>query len=328
MNKKSIRPLFYITTLFILLFALIGCQPSESQPSREGTTSGGQIESGRESNEDDVPSEVQGEAAGEGQTTQASADPLDTAQQNWTEGPHADTFVVDDQGKNNSCAKCHAPINWMPTMDDIPESCSACKFELEPPPPNIPEEEWTDIPCLICHQENKKGVIQAEYSWLEIPALEEYAAVNTSTELCQKCHKTDNLPNHGMVNVGGAHAEMQCTECHQAHSTATSCSSEDCHPDSSMDSTDLTPGHDQEHQEVSCVACHDGAGWEIDLDDELGYWTTYYSWEFTIKNGDDEMVVDNGVVPFSSHNIVLEVDCERCHFPDNPWGLKREIETP
>ena len=73
----------------------------------------------------------------------------------WLSSPHADAFVLDVEGNNNTCARCHAPVNWLPSMDDLPESCFTCKFELEDPPPYIAESDWVDIPCYVCHEKDK-----------------------------------------------------------------------------------------------------------------------------------------------------------------------------
>jgi hypothetical protein len=97
----------------------------------------------------------------------------------WESSPHADTFILDDNGQNNTCAQCHAPINWLPSMEDLPESCFACKFELEPPPPTIAESEWLDVPCKVCHKVDKKDNVEPEYAWLECP-LDEYGGYYSS----------------------------------------------------------------------------------------------------------------------------------------------------
>lgn len=330
MKTKNKIPFLLLTILVTLAFILIGCQsspepklPDDSSTAVQQDTAG---ENGGDSSADAARVSADDDSSGESEA--AGLDPLELAQQEWEKSSHANTFVVTDQGKNNSCAQCHAPTNWMPSMEDIPESCSTCKFELEPPPPYIPEEEWEDIPCLVCHEENKKGVIQSEYSWLEVPALEEYTAVETPAELCLKCHGENNLPDHGRVQLNDAHADMQCTECHQAHSTEVSCSSADCHPANGDPADPPPPGHDEAHQDVSCVACHDSSGWEVAYDEDREQWITYYSWESTIENGEEEMVVDTGLTPFTSHTVSLEVNCERCHFPDNPWDLEVEVSSP
>jgi hypothetical protein len=330
MKKNKIGQLVLILSLAFLVLLAVGCQSPESQPTSNGGVAETQGVHGdnNTNNESEVGS---GNSASEGNGSESELNPIADAQQIqqlWETSAHASAFVVDDQGKNNSCAQCHAPINWKPTIDDIPETCLVCKFELETPPPFISENDWMHVPCLVCHEEDKKGIIQAEYTWLEIPALEEYASVETPTELCLKCHETTSkAPEHGTVVVGGDHAGMQCTECHQPHSSTTSCDSADCHPDV-FTSTDSVIGHDEEHQDVFCAACHDSAGWEVGPDEELGYWMTYSPWTFEIKVGEADTIVNTGIVPFTSHEIVLEVNCERCHFSENPWSLEESVEAP
>jgi hypothetical protein len=324
MKKIRIGQLVVILGLSILVLLAVGCRSPESQSVSNGDSAepqGNQVEDNNQGSESsDKPENT--ETVGDSGT-----ESLILAQQQWETSAHANAYVVDSEGKNNSCAQCHAPMNWMPTIDDIPESCLACKFELETPPPFISENEWFHIPCLVCHEENKKEIIQPEITWLEIPALEEYVSVETPTELCLKCHDTDDVAEHGMVIVGGDHKDMQCTECHLPHSTEVSCISGDCHPDV-FTAADAVPGHDEAHMNVSCAACHDSAGWEVGPDEESGNWTTYSPWSHEIKIGEADSIIETGVIPFTSHEIVLEASCDRCHFTQNQWGLTENVETP
>jgi hypothetical protein len=236
----------------------------------------------------------------------------------WLSSPHSDTFVLDVEGKNNTCARCHAPVNWQPSMDDLPESCFTCKFELEDPPSYIPENEWVDIPCYICHKVDKKENIQPGFAWLEIAAIGEYAEVATSTELCQKCHNEVDLPNHPVSQVGGAHIDYACTDCHDAHGTTTSCGAVECHEDVVKPVTPIA-GHDEDHQMVSCEACHDADGLVVGPSEDEGIWTTY----ILVSSGEGEIAV-----PHTSHNIILDAPCENCHFTENPWGLSESVSAP
>jgi hypothetical protein len=311
----------------ILAISTAGCLTSAFVSPAPDDTPQSQISEEKEApaKQESGPEEGEGEATSK--PDEPAKDPQLIAQQEWESGPYVNTFVLDDQGQNNTCARCHSPANWMPSMDDIPESCQSCKFEVEPPDPTIPQEEWSDIPCQVCHQEDKKGNIQPEIAWLEVPALEEYASVDDATELCLKCHDTQNVPEHGTVNVAGVMADFQCTKCHNAHSTAASCDAEGCHQDI-LTPPEPIPGHDQDHKEVACVACHDGAGLEVRPNEELGYWITYLPWLVETEVGDSETKTASGTVPFTSHNISLEVNCQRCHFADNPWDLTVEIDSP
>jgi hypothetical protein len=133
----------------------------------------------------------------------------------------------------------------------------------------IKEEEWEHIPCKVCHQV-KKDEVQAEFAWLEIAAIEEYAEVASSTELCLKCHG----------------------ECHEVLASI--------------------PGHDEDHQAVSCMACHDADGLPVGPDEQEGIWVTS---------------LEQAGAPYTSHNVQLEAPCDRCHYPGNPWGLSDSVST-
>jgi hypothetical protein len=200
-------------------------------------------------------------------------------------------------------------------MDDIPEACLTCKFEIDPPPPFISAEEWTNIECNVCHKVSKKGEVEAEYAWLLFLQIQEYEQVASSTELCGKCHAEADLglPDHESILVDGAHVDYFCTDCHDAHDTTATCSTVGCHEDVLAASADIS-GHDEDHASVACVACHDASGLEIGLDEERGIWFTF------LAPG-----TEGGT--FTSHNIVLEAPCERCHYPENPWGLIESVST-
>jgi hypothetical protein len=239
---------------------------------------------------------------------EAMDDPA-TIHADWAESPHADTYVMSADGKNSSCAACHAPVQWVPSMEDMPESCGSCKFEVDPPPPVIVEADWTHVECKVCHAE-KKGKIQPQVLWLEIAAIEEYAEVSSHSELCLKCHLAGELAGHVSVQVQGDHYGYECTDCHQAHDTEISCSSAGCHQDVLGDDAGIS-GHDEDHASVSCEACHDAAGLRVGPQLETGEWTTF----LPVEAGEIEWK------PFVSHNTAINVDCERCHHADNPWDL-------
>lgn len=235
----------------------------------------------------------------------------------WQGGPHADAYVVDSGGSNSSCARCHAPVNWIPTMDDMPDSCFACKFEIEPPPPVIAEAEWANIPCEVCHEVDKKGNVEEGYAWLEIAQIGEYAEVASPTEICQKCHAEVDLPEHKAIQLGGAHSDYECTECHDAHDTGATCGETSCHQEALGPDNEIA-GHDVDHEEVACVACHDGSDMEVGPpEDGDSGWTTLAS-----IPGED----GTALIAVTSHNVVLEADCDRCHFIGNPWGLSESVE--
>lgn len=310
-----------IAGILIVILLVTACSGSPEEPGSNNQDSGAPVAttSSSDGSTDGSEDTDTGPETGE--------DPIELAQQEWQSSAHATAFVVDGEGQNNSCARCHSPREWMPTLDDIPESCQACKFELAPPPPFIEESAWQNVTCVMCHQEDKKGNLQPEVSWLEIPPLDEYASVETHSELCLKCHDTEGIAEHGQVDVGSGHADMQCTECHSPHSTTATCVTGDCHAGVLSD-TDETPGHDDDHKDVSCAACHDSAGWDVGPHPETGIWVTFGPWSYQETVDGEVTVLDSGTTPFSSHDLGLEVNCERCHFSGNTWGLTESVEIP
>jgi hypothetical protein len=300
-TRPYTMPVNFIIILILFVSILTACQSTDTSPTAT-----------RSSTELEPSSQVTQGAPPE---TEAPEGP-DAIQVAWQGSSHADAYVLTDAGENNACARCHAPVNWIPTMDTIPESCLTCKFEIDPPPPFIPEEEWTNIECKVCHRA-KKGKIEEEVAWLEIAPIEEYADVASITELCDKCHLGDGLPDHSQVVVRGAHEGYECIECHDAHDISASCSDTDCHEDVLATSTTI-PGHDEDHASVACVACHDAGGMEIGWVEGESIWSTLIV---------SELEEEFPSKPFASHDIVLAAPCERCHYPGNPFELSESVST-
>lgn len=315
--RKS-HHLFWMV-LLILALSLAGCSSapaSESNPTGQGEHNASASSEAQPSNngEEAVAVEETGTNTGVPAAPQPEALPSEEEspeqiEAKWKVGPHAQTYVLDSAGKNSTCARCHAPVNWIPTMDDMPESCYACKFEVKPAPPLIEESSWTHVECKICHEVKKKEV-QPEVSWLEIAQIEQYAAVASVTELCLKCHIPVDVAGHIGVSSAEAHSEMVCSDCHDAHDTTASCSEAGCHEALEVPGA-VIPGHDADHAKVSCSACHDAGGLEVGPDG-AGSWVTFHP-------ASAEGIIEQRA--YTSHNTVREAPCERCHYADNPWGL-------
>ena len=283
-------------TILVLALVIVACQPEGDSPTPGESTA---------PPAEETDTEPVSQGAIESDSAQALPTPL-PPEDGWLTSVHADSFVMTEDGVNSTCARCHSPVNWVPTMDDMPESCYVCKFEIDPPPPVIKEEEWEHVPCKVCHQV-KKDEVQAEFAWLEIAAIEEYAEVASSTELCLKCHGEVDIPDHRPIQVSAVHADITCTECHDAHATTATCSNSDCH-----EVLASIPGHDEDHQAVSCMACHDADELQVGPDEQEGIWVTS---------------LEQAGAPYTSHNVQLEAPCDRCHYPDNPWGLSDTVST-
>ena len=283
--KDSFRFLFFLGVILViasLALFLVSCQSNDTATAQP-TAAGGQTQ-----------------PAG----ATESGPPPPTPEELWLTSAHANSYVTDDSGKNMICARCHSPINWIPSLEEMPESCFVCKFEVDPPPPLVAEGVWAGVSCKVCHKV-KDGEVDPQYRWLDNAPLEEYVDVESTTELCRKCHTPVDVTDHFVFDVGGGHAGYDCTDCHDAHSTEANCSSAGCHEDVLAPANPIA-GHDEAHQMVTCVACHDADNMEVGLDEEQGLWRTF---------------------PTISHNIITEAPCGRCHYPGNPWGLTEDVSV-
>lgn len=304
MKKQSYPSLQVLLIAALVLMFLAACsdQPVVTQPPTTGDSSPLPTSNGSV-----LPTET------------AQKPTLEDIRTAWQLSAHANTFVKDEKGENSDCARCHAPVNWTPTIDDLPESCSVCKFEIKEAPKYIPEQTWESISCKVCHQSDKKGNLQPEIKWLEVAALDEYSTVADATALCMKCHAPENQREHVSIQLAGVHAAFQCIQCHNTHTLSASCANSACHTD-----VLAIPGHDADHRAVACVACHDAAGMEVGPGEDQATWQTFAVWTYTAL-GEQEQT---SVIPFTSHNIQKSVTCERCHFEDNPWGLSSTLSLP
>ncbi len=246
----------------------------------------------------------------------------------WSKGPHANTY---DGGSssNTYCAQCHSPLNWNP--DATSDTASVVSMG-----------EWQNISCDICHA-SSGGQVSASIAWWDQVAVQN-EPLASGAQLCEKCHQNPDEA-HSQVKLGGSvHVGFTCVNCHDPHSTAASCSNSGCHaeirPESSIPPGTPTGGqhpnngsfcgganchpaatqaalsnssiHGAVHASVSCIACHDSSGLEVTPSEDLGAWTTLHTVE---RDGVQTRI------PYQSHEIQAGVDCTRCHFDGNQWGL-------
>jgi len=319
LTKKSVFPICVTLLALLTAFVLSACSPggvSSPDGANNQENTGDQVSSTSNQNDSltqNTPDNGDSSSGGEPVATEGSVDMIDMIPSYWQVSAHAQTYVVNADGENSACTQCHAPVNYVPPLDEIPDSCFVCKFEVSVPPPLIDQDVWTNINCNICHETDRKRNILPEYKWLEVPILLEYAEVATSTELCLKCHVQSDLPGHKpQPNLANAHADMVCSDCHDAHNLEAGCSTGDCHADV-LAGGETIEGHDQDHQLVSCVACHQTGGLPFGMTDDSGEWLPLIS--ITPIGSDPDLVT------YSSHDIVRESACDRCHFSGNPWDL-------
>lgn len=284
-----------------------------------------------------------------------TTDPQVQFWQAWQTSPHANTYDL-GKGPNTYCARCHSPRNWDPqAIIDPPPNCVSCKFSFEASPrlaqnnPLVPQEEWQNIRCNTCHEVTDGIASNAVVWWNQ--ATNQYEPVDDSRALCGKCHTDTETLRHQRTLGLKAHADFTCTTCHDAHNTTASCGQSECHSEivqnTGFVSAPATPpgGHPEQitgfcggpachatatqvaggeqmihgsvHAMVTCVACHDAGGLEVGPFENI--WTTWRTTELLGRANRE---------PYQSHTLQKQVDCARCHFEGNPWGLQPLTNSP
>jgi len=190
------------------------------------------------------------------------------------------------------------------------------------------------VTCDICHQ-SLNGVITEEVArWDQNSG--QYELVSNDNDLCLNCHQ-------GYDHAETAHKDFGCLECHDQHDPNASCF--DCHEqiidlsnqipatpvgghNNGMDSACSGSGchsmatqaakmpfstHGIQHARVACSACHDADELQVGPFPDGSAWASWIS-----------SPVDGIEVPFYSHNLQYKVNCQRCHFENNLWGLSTD----
>jgi hypothetical protein len=285
-SQKSIDAGITLLTLLALSFLSVSCSSRPSCESVEATTIAILAATG-------TPS------------------PMQVAQvdERWGQGSHAETYVEGQGEENSRCARCHAPGIWKPLQIELPVLWEENGLEGSAESSSIPFEAWTHVGCEVCHPGLKED-ITGEIAFLAIAPLGVYQQVDTSTHLCLECHGILQDEEHFSFDFVGVHAELGCIDCHDEHDGSATCGDPRCHQPFAGECIQIET-HDKPHSEVTCGGCHDGSGLAIGWNPDLEQWDTF-------DGGDPRFEPDSD--PIVSHNIVLEVDCDRCHAPgDHPW---------
>lgn len=189
------------------------------------------------------------------------------------------------------------------------------------------------VNCNDCHLTENGVVLEAVY-WRN-QQTGQYEAVSGGSSVCGQCHS---------ISAEHAHKLFDCVDCHDPHKVEASCTDSGCHSNiqtvfyeipatpvgghpasgssfcggnnchSVATAVAQSAGsiHGPAHASVTCEACHDASQLQVGPFADNGNWVTLQLGEF---NGESVKT------PSFSHDIQLEVDCARCHFEDNPWGL-------
>jgi hypothetical protein len=241
----------------------------------------------------------------------ATAEELAQARAEWSRSEHASTYD-EGMGANTTCARCKSPRNWDPTQELAAEealNCSSCKRVPGAPRPElssgvpVPKSEWQQISCDICHIPIGDSFSKEIVFWNQ--ATGQYEEVPDVMSLCARCHEG----RHGFEVIeeqetSPAHNGWECTRCHGAHGDPVACV--DCH--------DIAEGETVEthksHETVNCTACHDAGQLSIWYDDDPS--SNHYGETVPVRFA-------HALTSWPSHNLQLQVTCERCHHPRNQW---------
>lgn len=237
---------------------------------------------------------------------------LAEAQAEWVQSAHADTFD-NGMGANTTCARCKSPLNWDPNEEIAAQQatdCGSCKREPGKERPLLAEgtpvlrAEWRNITCEVCHIPVDNSYDTGIVFWNQ--RLGRYEPVANASELCNKCHEGQ----HGFEVVAEqeaslVHEQMVCTDCHGAHGAASACT--DCH-DPAVGSGSF---EHVRHPSVNCTACHDAGSLSIwqDSDSNSPHYGDYIPRRFA-----------HTLTSWPSHNLSVEVECQRCHHPVGDRG--------
>jgi len=242
------------------------------------------------------------------------------------------------KGPNTYCSRCHSPQNWDPaSTTDRPPNCVTCKFptdeevRMATTMDFVAEEDWVGIACETCHLMEGK-VSTGILAWLN-QLTGEHEPVNSPNDLCTKCHLTSSGVSasggtgvaHEIYLGGSAHKNWAgvltdvhrpdlCSDCHDPHTQAP-LQCDTCHAAVLTLDTHIK-GTNEEHANVSCMACHDATEAEVapHPDEEMGgEWVTVLNSIDRAGNPSSAAIV--------SHSPQWLVNCDRCHFAENPWEL-------
>lgn len=231
--------------------------------------------------------------------------------------------VSEEEWQHIGCAMCHrmengvaepkpvwfdARTGFYETISSSTELCSKCHLDNETlrHARHLGEYAHRDFNCTDCHDAHSLSAGCSDGGchtniYFPHPGIRSEHRVQTDASECSECHNS----------VADIHMNI-------LEETPVNCM--DCHGNiiGGHVSRAMVLGHGEAHEKVSCVACHDAAGFDVNSTEEDGEWIPYRTVQL-LGRGSTE--------PYQSHNIQLEVDCTRCHYSENPWDLIDDVET-
>jgi len=159
---------------------------------------------------------------------------------------------------SSDCAECHSTAGWSPssfnhnvqtnytlTGAHLSAACAACHVNGV--------YAGTSTLCYSCHQQDFEGTTDPNHVAENYP--------NT----CEVCHSTttwdDASFDHNLSNfpLTGAHASLNCLDCHSQGYTGTPTDCDACHHDNFTGATN--PIHTAPSFSLTCTECHSTAAW-------------------------------------------------------------------
>ena len=230
-------------------------------------------------------------------------------------------------GIPTDCESCHNSSAWAPSTFDH----SSTGFVLE--------GAHSSTQCSNCHQGTTTGLQSDCFSCHEDAynnsTNPEHVSAGLST-LCEECHtavawipSTFDHTSAGFELVG-AHATIQCSDCHQGTTTGLQSDCFSCHEDD----YNSAPDHSTLNYPINCEICHNSITWEDVIFDHAN--TNFpLTGAHTSLNCDDchsTGYTGTSTICYECHQtayeqttnpnhvtLSLSTDCETCHTTDPNW---------
>jgi len=226
-------------------------------------------------------------------------------------------LVPESEWASIGCEVCHREVNgiyesqisWWntvtgfhETVSNTTELCEKCHLNRPPFLQHqrvIGDQAHAGFTCTQCHNAHTgysncrdcHGVSLSQIARV-IP---EHAEVNSNDD-CEACHPAAWGGHNMMVRQAG---NDDCMSCHG-------------YLMGSPTLTNAQVAHSEFHKMVTCIACHDASGLDVQPDEETGFWWPYRTLNIPVGSVEE---------PYQSHQLSRSVRCDRCHFEANPWSL-------
>lgn len=226
-------------------------------------------------------------------------------------------LVPEDDWASIGCEVCHRvedgvvqpelawhnrQTGYYESVADSTELCSHCHRDTETlrHARNVDDSAHADFTCTDCHNAHVATASCGEngcHSSVPRPLPELIAEHEDQEDVseCNDCHSPADV-HMGILD----YVPVGCMDCHGAHFSA-------------VGRPLLEQGHSEAHVNVACVACHDAVGFELGPVEDQDLWMPFRTTELLERTTTE---------PYQSHRVAKAVDCTRCHFAGNSWGLQ------